>query len=335
MTTDELEKQIREKQFSRFYYFTGECLYLKRYYIEQMEKAMISQDCILTDVIKLEGKELTPDQFYDMVTAVGLGSEKKMLIIRDIPLSAEVLTVLEEDPDIVSEEVCVVFLSEHEKYDTRLKTFKAFETFLKKNGEQISVEQPSAAILTKWVTQNLRKAGKRISDDDLRYFLDNVDNEMYSLKNEIEKLANYAKNDRIDRKDIDAVCTMTLESSSFKITDAILSHDADTAYKIMNDLFALNTDQNMILGVLYRSVGNLCKIKMLSDAGVSFSEISSLTGIKDFVVRRDAVRLKTFSLNALEKLLERCIDADCESKGFAIDGKETVTKLVACCLNSL
>ncbi len=332
MSLDLLKKQIAEGNFSRYYYFSGQCLYLKRFYLESLKKAMIPEEAYTTDVIIPDIKEVTAEDLSDMAGNVSLQSERKMIILKDLPLSSDIFKYLIKDPDMIPEGTAVVFISEYLKYDTRLKSYKEFESFIKKEGLSVEVEQPDRGTLVKWVAQNFRKLGKAISEQDIHYLLDNTDNEMYALKNEIDKLASATLEQTVTRKNIDSLCIFTLESNSFKITDAILNRDADTAYSVINDLIQLGTDPNMLLGVIYKAVTNLCKIKMLADQGCSVGEIASATKIRDFIINRDLRRLRGISSENLMKAAEACIEADLESKTSSSDGVETITKLIALCL---
>jgi len=335
MSLDLLKEQITKKEFSRYYYFTGDCLYLKRFYLDSLKKAMIPEEAFSTDVIIPDPKEINIEDLSEMAGGVSLQSERKLIILKDLPLSSDIFTYLSKDPDILPEDAAVVFISEYLKYDTRLKSYKEFDAFIKKNGMRIEIGQPDRATLTKWVSQNFRKLGKAISDADVQYLLDNTDNEMYALKNEIEKAASSTQGASVTRKEIDKVCIFTLESNSFKITDAILNGDGDMAYSVINDLVQLGTDANLLLGVIYKAVTNLCKIKILADQGYAVSEIAAVTKIRDFIVNRDLRRLRTVSMPALIKTAEACAEADIESKTSSSEGIETVTKLIALCLNTI
>ena len=335
MSLDILKEQISKKEFSRYYYFSGDCLYLKRFYLDSLKKAMIPEEAFSTDVIIPDPKEITVEELSEIAGGVSLQSERKLIILKDLPLSSDIFTYLSKDPDMLPEETTVAFISEYLKYDTRLKSYKEFDSFISKNGIKVDIGQPDRATLTKWTAQNFRKLGKSISDPDIQYLLDYTDNEMYSLKNEIDKIASSTRADSVTRKDINAVCIFTLESNSFKITDAILNGDGDMAYRVINDLMQLGTDTNLLLGVIYKAVTNLCKIKILSEQGYTVSEIAAVTKIREFIVNRDIRRLRTISAAALLKAAEACIEADIESKTSSSEGRETVTKLIALCLNTI
>ena len=335
MSLDILKEQIAKKEFSRYYYFSGDCLYLKRFYLDSLKKEMIPEEAFSTDVIIPSPKDVTIEDLSEIAGGVSLQSGRKLVIFKDLPLSSDIFTYLAKDPDILPEDVTVVFISEYLKYDTRLKSYKEFDSFISKNGIKVDIGQPDRATLTKWIAQNFRKLGKSISEPDIQYLLDNTDNEMYSLKNETDKLASATQSQTVTRKDIDSLCIFTLESNSFKITDAILNGDGDMAYKVINDLMQLGTDTNLLLGVIYKAVTNLCKIKILADQGYSISEIATVTKIRDFIINRDLKRLRSVSMPALIKAAEACAEADIESKTSSSEGIETVTKLIALCLNTI
>ncbi len=333
MDSDILTQQLKNGLYKKLYFFFGDCLYLKRFYLAKLRNTVISGEDSLTDVILCEDKNMTVREFGDLCFSVSLQSGSKFIIIKDFPLSSDVISYLADNAESIPDETTVCIICEQIKYDARTKAYKAFLDTVKSIGLTVEINNLDRPTLEKWVAQNLKKAGKSISLQTVQYILDNIDNEMYSLKNEIDKLAAYAKNPVITEKDVDAVCTFTLESNSFLIGTSIIEKKADKALRVINDLMKQSDfDVNMVLGGIYKTLLNLCKINILSNKGYSQGEIAKLTGIKDFVVRNSMNTARFLNAEKTKKIADICAKADKQAKSYSVPPEEILTKLVAECI---
>lgn len=333
MDSDILTQQLKNGLYKKLYFFFGDCLYLKRFYLAKLRDTVISGEDSLTDVILCEDKNMTVREFGDLCFSVSLQSGSKFIIIKDFPLSSDVISYLADNAESIPDGTTVCIICEQIKYDARTKAYKAFLDTVKSIGLTVEINNLDRPTLEKWVAQNLKKAGKSISLQTVQYILDNIDNEMYSLKNEIDKLAAYAKNPVITEKDVDAVCTFTLESNSFLIGTSIIEKKADKALRVINDLMKQSDfDVNMVLGGIYKTLLNLCKINILSNKGYSQGEIAKLTGIKDFVVRNSMNTARFLNAEKTKKIADICTKADKQAKSYSVPPEEILTKLVAECI---
>lgn len=333
MDSDILTQQLKNGLYKKLYFFFGDCLYLKRFYLAKLRDTVISGEDSLTDVILCEDKNMTVREFGDLCFSVSLQSGSKFIIIKDFPLSSDVISYLADNAESIPDGTTVCIICEQIKYDARTKAYKAFLDIVKSIGLTVEINNLDRPTLEKWVAQNLKKAGKSISLQTVQYILDNIDNEMYSLKNEIDKLAAYAKNPVITEKDVDAVCTFTLESNSFLIGTSIIEKKADKALRVINDLMKQSDfDVNMVLGGIYKTLLNLCKINILSNKGYSQGEIAKLTGIKDFVVRNSMNTARFLNAEKTKKIADICTKADKQAKSYSVPPEEILTKLVAECI---
>lgn len=333
MDSDILTQQLKNGLLKKIYFFYGECLYLKRFYAAKLQEAAVSAEDSLTDVILCEDKNMTAHDFGDLCFSVSLQSGNKFVIIKDFPLSSAVITYLTDNAESIPDGTTICIICEQIKYDARTKAYKAFFDTVKSTGLTVEINNLDRPTLEKWVAQNLRKSGKSISSGTVQYILNNIDNEMYSLKNELDKLAAYSKNPVITEKDVDAVCTFTLESNSFLIGTAIIEKKPDKALKVINDLMKQSDfDVNMVLGGIYKTLLNICKINILANKGYSQGEIAKLSGIKDFVVRNSMNTARFLNAAKTKKIADICINADKQAKSYSVPPEEILTKLVAECI---
>lgn len=331
MSLDKFKEQLKDGNFSRIYIIDGDCLYLKRFYLDSMIKAIIPPEALSTDVYNFKGKKMSTDEFLEVTGNFSLQSSNRVVVIRDMPSSSEVISYMMENPDIISDTVTVVFLYEFLKNDSRLKITKEFEKFVSAQGMIVTIDQLSRDVMIKWVIQTLRKENKRITPNDAEYLIDNVGTDMYVLKNEIMKLATINFNENVSREDINSICIFIPDAVIYNLSDDILNKDTASALKRLFDLKALGNNDNYLSGVVFGAVTQLAKIKLLLSQNKSSYDIANILGIKEFIVSKRISKLRGITNRDLQKMLDSCVAADEELKLFSSDSKTVLTKLVVAC----
>ena len=66
----------------------------------------------------------------------------------------------------------------------------------------------------------------------------------------------------------------------------------------------------MVSGALFGFMGNMYKIKLLSSQNLTAKEISSKTGVHEFVVSKYSGKVRNLSDERLGKMIDACIEAD-------------------------
>ena len=336
MSVDILKSDIKEKSFRKVYFIYGEELYLKRFYVETLINTVLFDDPQKTDLFKADGKRLALEDFHGQLESFPFISEKKVITLYDTPLSSSIINYLLENPQNLNEDTVIILVNETEKYDSRTKEYKSFLSFIKQNGLDINVSSLEDRTKQKWVVQCFKKKNKEISQNSLLYFLENIDNDMYILGNEIEKLSAYAADrNEITIKDIDATCVKTVEARGYELTNAMLDGNLEKSYILCDKLFEMNTNENQLLGAIFSYICSLYKIVQMQKEGMSISEISKNTGMKDYALKKQIEKLIRISEKSLCIMIEKCTEADLSAKGSSIDGKLIVTKLITECVNTV
>lgn len=327
MSIELLKSDISLKKFHRIYYIYGSENYLKKFFLNEIKKTIISSESESVDYYKADGKQLTLDDFSDQLERFPLISDKKMIVIVDLPFSSPVRNYLQKNPQALPDDTVIVLYYVDEKYDERTKEFKAFKVFLEQNGLLVEVNAPDSVTMKKWVKQHFKKKQRIISDDTVNYLLSNVDNDMNMLLGEIEKLSAYCDNTVLNN-DIDTICIKTVDAKTYDLTDAVLNKDSNLAYELVKKLFEMQTNIQVLLGTLFSAFCNLYKIKVLLAEGLSIDSICKKLNMRDFVVKRYIKKLQSIDENKILKLIECCVAADLTAKSTAVDEKVIITKLI-------
>lgn len=328
MSIEILKNDISSKNLRRIYYIYGSEDYLKKFYLDEIKKVVVSPEAEGSDYHKIGGKPLILEDFSEHLESFPLISEKKMIVITDLPFSSPIRLYLQKNPNDLPEDTVVVLYNGEEKYDERTKDFKEFKSFIEQNGLMVEINTPGLPVLRKWIKQSFEKRQKLISMEVINYLLSNVDNDMNMMLGEIEKLNAYCEK-TITTSDIDAVCIKTVDAKTYELTDAVLNKDSVLAFELLKKLFEMQINVQLLLATLFSAFCNLYKIRILMAEGLSAEAISKSLNMRDFVVKKYIKKIQHVNESGLSKLIDICIKADLAAKSTVIEEKTIITKLIA------
>ncbi len=330
MRLEKLKKDIESKNFHRLYYFYGAEPYLKRFYLNSLIFAILPENAD-TDLHRYEGKGLDVDSFSEELWLFPLG-QYKVLLISDLPMSSPVTSFLASDDCDVPEDTVVIIYQQTETPDTRTKSYKDLKARIERDGIFLEIKTVDDATLSRWVTQQFQRHGCTISPTDVSYFLSVEERNMESMLKEIEKISTYCSG-VVTREALEKLCVKTVQARAYELNDLILEKNADRVFAVLNDLRALRTPSQMILGSLFSCFANLYKLKELEHYSEDIR--AAETGLKPFVVRNYARRLSMVSLEQLDKLMGFCAEIDVLSKSSGMDADLLVVQLLTKALEVL
>ena len=324
-----LAEDIKNGSFKKIYYVYGPEAYLKRFYINELKKAVSGGDSSCPDVFVYDGKDLDLRNFTDITEMFPMMSEKKLIIIKDSPISSPVVQYIKESAAEIPDDNIVVLYGETESFDERLKDFKALKSSIEKNGKICKIDKPDTATLERWIMQHTKKGGSEIDLSVARYLLTQAPNDLDTLSTEVHKLSSYCFGRKITKEDIDVLVCKTAEARTFDLTDAILDKNKTLAFEKLEDLYDARTNEIIILSAIFSTFGNMYKIKALISSGTPLDTVAKLLEMKDFMVKKYAQRLRSVSIKELEYALEVCAEADVASKSTSADNKALLASLTA------
>jgi DNA polymerase-3 subunit delta len=334
MSLDILKTDISSNKLRRIYYIYGNEDYLKKFYLNEIKRITVSKEAEDFDFFKIDGKHMSIEDFSEQLEQFPIISEKKMIVITDLPFSSPVRNYIQKNPQDLPEDTVVVLYYIDEKYDERTKDFKTFKAVIEQNGLIVEINSPDLITMKKWVNQLFKKRQKFISEDSVNYLLFNIDNDMNIILNEVNKLTAYCDK-TITNKDIDAVCIKTVDAKTYDLTDAVLNKDSNLSFKLVNKLFEMQTNVQVLLGALFSTFCNLYKIKILLIEGLNADEISKKLNMRDFVVKKNIKKLQNIDEAKLCRIIDSCIEADLAAKSTTVDEKVIITKLIVEGINIL
>ncbi len=328
----ELEKSIKEENFYKVYLFTGDEGYLLNQAGKMLRRALTGPDDTM-NYMAYANEFVDVPALKDLADTFPFFAPKRLIVLdsTDILKTGKdaFLSLMKDMPDTT-----VLLILETEA-DKRTKAYK----WIKKNGytAEFLKKNQSEDDLIRTVALWLRQSGKKIRKEDALYILSRAGTDLFTLKNETDKLAAYlGDRDEVTREAIDAILSVETENRIFEMTDAVSAGNTKKALKQFEDLMVLKEQPLRVLALVVRQYRILSLLADMESDHVPETEMARAAGLQRFVIRRyrDQIRrIRAKDPAALYKdCFAECIEADQAVKTGKMEGRTALeTLLVSLC----
>lgn len=336
MSLDLLKEDLKKENIRNLYLFYGQEEYLKKYYLDRIESCLLSEDLKTLNKVMLEGK-IEIGRIIDNCETLPVFAEKRLVIVKNSgffkskkargdgaasPQGANnaLLKCLQDIPS----HTCLVFYEA--EIDKRMK--QVLDAF-KNNGLIVEFPYSKPDELVRWVVRRFKASGRDIDMAAASMIVENCEQGMTEIGNEIEKLVDYtAGRELVKTEDIDAVCTKSIKSRIFDLTDAISEKNATKALKLVNDMTILKEPMQKILFMITRQFRQILQIKLLNNEGISVNEAAGKIGITPYGAGKLLKQSKSFSVEDLKRALDNSLEMDIAVKTGRLDDRMAVDLLI-------
>ncbi len=317
---------IKTEQFKPVYLIMGTEQYLKQKYANLLLERVVPAGLEAFNVHQLKGEDTSVQEIADCVEMLPVMSPRTCVFVHDFPFKEQtepqqnqLLEILSDLPD-----TCVlVFWQDTAEVGSNAKSKELLNAF-KKVGMVSNLSTRSDNDLVKFIASECKKWGSSIDSNTARYFLEYVGTDMANLQNEVGKVCSYA-GAVVQKEHIEAMAVQSLETTAFKMTDAIAAGNFDAAYRSLTILFDTKTEPTMIFGALVSGYVDLYRAKVGKQAGRTAAEVAELfpgsyKG-KDFRMKKAYQRCGRYSMASLRNCLDILARADRKLKTRFDDSK--------------
>ena len=325
----QLKTDLANGTIGSLYVFYGEEGYLKRHYLNQL-KELCGGPFEAFNNITLDGEQVSVQALTDAIDSIPMGSEKKLVVVRDYKLMQPTGDLKEFLPQLLTElpdYICLIFYFDTLEFkpDKRLNLWKILEA----NGQVIEFAQSSAASLIPWVKRHFYEHGKMIETPECEYLLFFCGASMENLLTEIAKISAGTVGERIDKGDIDALGSRVLEATVFELTDSIMEKQYSKGLLILRDLFDMKQEPVAILAAITKQMQRLYGAKLAMAKGKGESEVAQILGFKSaYPARRLIQSARRCTLDFLRWTQEICLETDLALKSNLPDPQRSLELLL-------
>lgn len=264
-----LRAAIRAGVPANLYIFYGEERYLLQTMAQQLKDLLIPESFEEFNYHRLTGKGLTVQELAETAEAMPMMAEHTLITVTDLDIfkldegqRTALIQLLSDFPPYCT----LVFLYEQVTYkrDGKMKKLCAA---LNEYVQEVEFVQQERSDLLKWLKRRFAATGHDIDQTAADHLLFTCGSLMRGLIPEIEKIAAYAKGERITVADIDAVAEPVLDARIFDMTNAVTARDYDRAAAILSELLRMQTEPIVILAALGKELRRLYTARLALDGG--------------------------------------------------------------------
>lgn len=279
-----LVEDLRKNKILPVYFICGEDHFAIQNVVKLIDKtvAPLITSEFDKDVFSAE-KDLNLNDVLDAASAFPFGSEKKLVILKNIEKISDkkALTSFIKDPP----DFAVLLLSNYGSIKDLKK--EPFKTLLAK-GFIFEAKELKGQQLIAWLTNRAKQLEMQISNENAHMLVDIVGEDRNLLEIQLQKIFNYLTDSKeITSSAIKEIASSTKEYSIFNLTDAVGKGQKAVALKIGYELIGSGFDMVRIINMLVKYI----------TVTAQYMELRKEVGLNSFQASRKANVSNYFYLN--------------------------------------
>lgn len=330
---DILEESLKKGKIDNCYVFCGIDEKIIKDSIDLIVNSALNSDFGDLNYTKFDGAKATMNDILNACETLPFMSDKKVVLLyrasflgekedREGKKKFEELNkYLDNIPSHCILIMYYVFEDEREKPSNSIKK-------LEKKCTVIKVDKLKGEKYYKKVKSLFSSMGKEIGKVELKYFCDNVDNNMDIVTREVDKLINYCEGMEITKEAIAKLLPQKNDDDIFDLVDYLSQKRPEKSIDILNELLYRGENILGILFMIQRQFKILLNIKINMDEGKNKDQIAKTLRLHPYICEKMMAQSKKFSLNQLKKCLEMCLDTERTFKSSQAEKKTGMELLI-------
>ena len=307
----DVKQHIREKKLLPFYCFTGEETGIMNIYIKKMAE-VINANLVSADRVS---------EIVYSTTNTALFQNCKIFVIHDDPDFLKHEEVWEDyvSGKVLKNNVLILVLN---SLDKRSKFYKTY------NSSIVEFKHLNSSILSVYASREID-----LSDDNMSLLIDLCENDYSRLFLEIDKIKQYCSQNNANMSQNEAFLTLLKEGAIycpprdaiFDFADAVLRHQVNRAYNLLNESYAIGEHKLALLSVLYSNTKQVLQVQSCPKG----SNISKTTGLTDWQIRCAKDRMGFYRTGDLVYIMRIIQDTEKKIKQGIIEEDYAVDYVLA------
>jgi DNA polymerase-3 subunit delta len=282
---------------------------------------------------KEEKKNIDFAKISEAISSKGLFFSKQLLILKNLigfaedEVTEKTLNFLKKDKNIFEDQDLVVIFWEEKKISEKNKLFKLlFEKSKKQEFPRMDVGK-----LANWIAKKTKEENPKVifSKEAVEKLISYTGGELFSIEQEIKKLANFKSEGIIEGKDVESLVNAKINSNIFNAIEAISCGDKKTALKLLHEQLEKGEDPHYIFSMYIYQFRNMLKVgEYFWQGNYNYNEIAKLAKLHPFVVKKTMAQLKNFNLEKMKEVYKKMEEMDIKIKTGKINPVLALDKLV-------
>ncbi len=189
---------------------------------------------------------------------------------------------------------------------------------------------PSGEGLARWIKTTASDKGTGISPAAISSLMDLIGNDLWTLDQELEKLALYASGRNIEQDDVRQMVSQAKEANIFSAVDAMIDGRPGVALDLLRQLREDGREAPYIIGMIGRQLRLMALARDLTERGVPQGEMGKRLGVpSQYAVRKTVEQARRHSGEDLSWRYRRLLDTDLAIKRGRLNPDMALELLVA------
>ncbi|MDD6728468.1 MAG: DNA polymerase III subunit delta [Eubacteriales bacterium] len=329
----ELRKQIKSGEYENAYLFYGEESYLKEFYVTQIKEKAVDKTFESFNLHMFDGKDISLDDALKDAQMLPMMSEYNLVIVRDYPVEKNQADtkLLEEYLSDCSDTTIFILWYDALEPDVKSAKFKKIIKAFDTAGAAVNLEKRSENDVAKLLVSGAKKRGSSFDINNAKYLISVSGNDMKILLNELDKLANFAKDGEITKDIIDNMAVKCLQARIYDLSKFVVAGNSDKAYGVLNTLFEMKEEPVIILSAISGVYVDMYRVKCAKTAGYTYDDVAKYYNYRgrEFALKNASRDCASLSEKQLRDSLDAITQTDIRIKSTAVDKKLLIEELIA------
>lgn len=336
MRPEDITAQIKSGTLGGAYVFFGNEDYLKRHYISEVYKSIMSAEGLEMfnhSKISFSAVSQSRDEAFSALASslasIPMMQDKRLTEIHDLPIDSLPATALDtlcenlaaaDDTNIV-----IMCLRKNEwTFDYKTENSSEFKK-LCKAAKLVKFDTPGKAKLKSWAAKHFSRAGISAGDGALEILTDMCGQEMCVIVEEAAKLCFFAHGcgkKEITADDVKNVVSQAVntEMPPFAMLEAAQKWSISDMYDVIARARDLREEPISVLAKLGKILCDMLRVKAGLEAGMNTAQIAKEMKIKEYSAAKYASAVAKAPIGKLENSVRLALETDAALKSSQSDG---------------
>lgn len=335
ITVEALDEKVKKGEIEGSYIIYGIDEKQIKEVIDKIEKKFIEPSMVDLNSIKIDGSNFNIDFIVNTCEAIPFISEKKLVVL----YRAELLRIKKGEKPSNNYKELIAYMKDMPPH-TIFIAYYVFEDKREKNSTLdslkgnitvVKVEELKGDRLYKKVFEVFTKKGKNIGKIELKFFCDNVDNDLNIIENEVDKLISYTEGREIKKEDIALLLPTKKDDDIFDLVESISTNKTQKALQIANELMFKGEKETKILSMIERQFDLLLKAIVIIKHRKSNDEFAKEYGLHPYVAKNLMIQSSKFLEKSIKECLNICGSGEKNMKSTSGDNKLELEMIIIRC----
>jgi len=265
----------------------------------------------------LDGEKIKMDELNTSVNSPSLFSRRRMIVVdglfrnKDKEIFIDILNFVKKKSEANDGESNVLVFIDTTIGQHPTKARKELWAFLVSQKFSQSFKILSNTELSSWIKNKAKKRGAEISLQNSTELASMLDNDLWRINSELEKLVNYISSQKlleggkveISRELITEMVSGSFDDNIFILTEAMGTGDKKKSLSIIEEQLSGGVSFEYLLSMIVWQFKKLVLVKQVIENGANPKQVATELKIHPFVAQKSMAQVRKYSLEDLKKIL--------------------------------